>query len=320
MKSLTIAIPTFNRAKCIKATIDSILNQTYKKFELLIIDNASTDNTEDIVTNIHDKRVRYIKNDENIGYIGNWNKCFELAKGEIVWIVHSDDLLSINAVEIAMDIYDTKNVDCIYGNCKKFIDEKFIPKKESVNFENNVQIYLKGKDAVSFVATHIPFCSATSFKREIYLAIGGFSNNYPYSSDEEFICRIAKTHSIAYADYVMGYYRDHNDHLMAKTWEKDDFFCEYVKLCNCKVEYLIGVNADTKIVATVRAIPKAAIVGVIIPTLILFDNKYLAKKYLNIYKTMDFESIKSILKYIYYYLLYLIPNRIAKFIIKARIG
>lgn len=75
MPEVTIAIPTYNRASLLKEAIQSVLNQTYKDFELLICDNTSTDNTEGVVSTFSDPRIKYHKNKNNIGMMNNWNKC-----------------------------------------------------------------------------------------------------------------------------------------------------------------------------------------------------------------------------------------------------
>lgn len=86
---ITICIPTYNRANYIGNAITSILEQTYKNFELLICNDSSTDNTEEIIRTFKDKRITYIKNKKNSGYIYSMNKCTKLAKGE--WVMHLSD-------------------------------------------------------------------------------------------------------------------------------------------------------------------------------------------------------------------------------------
>src|SRR3989338_5944877 len=93
MPKVTIAIPTYNRAKLLSQAIESVLVQTYKDFELLISDNASTDETNNVVTSFKDPRIRYHRNRKNIGMMSNWNKCVELAQGKYLMILGDDDKL-----------------------------------------------------------------------------------------------------------------------------------------------------------------------------------------------------------------------------------
>jgi glycosyltransferase involved in cell wall biosynthesis len=99
MPFVSICIPTYNSAKFIKKTLLSIINQTYVNSEIIISDNASEDNTEEIVKSCQDKRIKYFRNPKNIGACANFNRCIELAKGEVVAIYHADDIYKHTIVE-----------------------------------------------------------------------------------------------------------------------------------------------------------------------------------------------------------------------------
>jgi glycosyltransferase involved in cell wall biosynthesis len=89
---VSILIPTYNYAHYLDETIQSALNQTYTDFELLIVDNHSTDNTEQLVEKyLGDPRVSYHKNSKNLGVVGNFNRCLELANGEYIKLLCADD-------------------------------------------------------------------------------------------------------------------------------------------------------------------------------------------------------------------------------------
>ena len=71
---VTIAIPTYNRANAyLKTAISCALKQSYQNLEILISDNNSEDNTEELVNQFSDRRIRYVKHPENIGFVKNWN-------------------------------------------------------------------------------------------------------------------------------------------------------------------------------------------------------------------------------------------------------
>jgi glycosyltransferase involved in cell wall biosynthesis len=88
---VSIIIPTYNRARFLKRAIFSILNQTYPNFELLIIDDGSTDNTQEIVNKIADTRVTLIRHPENRGQCAALNTGIAHAKGEFIGFLDSDD-------------------------------------------------------------------------------------------------------------------------------------------------------------------------------------------------------------------------------------
>ncbi|HYX07273.1 MAG TPA: glycosyltransferase family 2 protein [Bacteroidales bacterium] len=83
--------PTYNRENLIRRAIDSVLTQTYSNIELVIVDNCSTDSTEEIIKSYKDDRIRYIKLDKNYGHIVSRNRCIEEVKGEYFAFCDSDD-------------------------------------------------------------------------------------------------------------------------------------------------------------------------------------------------------------------------------------
>ena len=90
---VSVCVTTYNRPKLILRCVDSILSQTYQKLELIICDNSESDETQKLVANIKDKRVRYYKNDYNIGLSHNLIKAFSLARGEFVTWLGDDDVM-----------------------------------------------------------------------------------------------------------------------------------------------------------------------------------------------------------------------------------
>ncbi len=123
---LTMAMPVYNGANFIADAIESILAQTFDDLELVITDNASTDNTRDIVERYAktDARIRYVRNTKNIGAAPNYNKGFELARGEYFkWCAH-DDVISANFAELCIDVLDRDpGVSVVHGKSVG-IDEK----------------------------------------------------------------------------------------------------------------------------------------------------------------------------------------------------
>lgn len=128
---VSICIPTYNRKEYIKETIDSILSQTYKDFEIVIVDDGSTDGTEDVLKEL-DIPVTYYWQ-ENSGDAAARNKLIELAKGKYISFIDSDDLLMPDAIERMVRIMEAEDGNVIvygsyfridkhgkiYGRCKR---------------------------------------------------------------------------------------------------------------------------------------------------------------------------------------------------------
>jgi glycosyltransferase involved in cell wall biosynthesis len=100
---VTIGIPTYNRADgYLKQALESAVNQTYSNIEIIVSDNCSTDHTESLVKSYPDPRIRYFKHDKNIGANNNFNFCLQQAKGDYFLLLHDDDMIDEDFVEICM--------------------------------------------------------------------------------------------------------------------------------------------------------------------------------------------------------------------------
>lgn len=105
---VSIGLPVYNGENYIKEALDSILAQTYTDFELIISDNASTDGTQEICEAYaaKDPRVRYHRNEQNLGGAGNFNHVVELSRGEFFRVAHHDDILEPECVETCVELLD----------------------------------------------------------------------------------------------------------------------------------------------------------------------------------------------------------------------
>src|SRR5215218_8078213 len=92
MPKISVILPVYNAEKYLKAAIDSILNQTFPDFELLIINDGSSDGSEKIIKSYTDNRIVYVKNGENSGLINTLNKGIDLATGEFIARMDGDDI------------------------------------------------------------------------------------------------------------------------------------------------------------------------------------------------------------------------------------
>ncbi|MGI9860908.1 glycosyltransferase family 2 protein [Moorella naiadis] len=119
---VTIAIPTFNRAHYIAETVESALNQTYENIEIIISDNCSTDNTEEIVKQFKEGKIRYYRQNTNIGMVGNWNFCLQQATGDFFLLLSDDDLLEKEAIERLLSQFNDTSITLAYSRVT-YIDE-----------------------------------------------------------------------------------------------------------------------------------------------------------------------------------------------------
>ncbi|MBO6186449.1 MAG: glycosyltransferase [Chryseobacterium sp.] len=102
---ISVLMPIYNGEKYLKESIDSILGQTYENFELLFINDASTDASENIILSYHDSRIVYVKNEQNLGLIKTLNKGLDLAKGEFIARMDQDDIALPTRFQKQIDIF-----------------------------------------------------------------------------------------------------------------------------------------------------------------------------------------------------------------------
>lgn len=114
---VTVCVPVYNGEQYLKAALDSILRQTYKDFELYILDNRSTDRTPEIARSYKNPRVRYLRNAKNLGSLGNWNRCTRTGSGAYVAIYHADDVYEPTILAREVEILEQhKDVCCVFTN------------------------------------------------------------------------------------------------------------------------------------------------------------------------------------------------------------
>lgn len=94
---ISVCMPVYNGASVIAPTLKSILSQSYKNFELIIVNDCSTDNSAEVVKSFRDKRVKYFENKKNLGYSRNIEECRRKVKGDIIYLMGQDDILGRDA-------------------------------------------------------------------------------------------------------------------------------------------------------------------------------------------------------------------------------
>ena len=123
---VSIIMPSYNTASYIKDTIQSVLNQTYTNWELIIVDDCSTDNTDEVLSEIHDKRIRYFKNEKNSGAAISRNKALREARGQWVAYLDSDDIWMPKKLEKQISFMEKNGYAFSYTNYEEIDAEGHI--------------------------------------------------------------------------------------------------------------------------------------------------------------------------------------------------
>ena len=191
---VSVCIPSYNIEKYIGITIESVLSQTYEDFELLIIDDNSSDITVNIIKRYNDYRIRLILNEKNLGPQENWNKALNEAKGKYIKILCHDDLLYPTClqsqIEVLQNSINSKVVmvcsgrDIIDKNGKKIMKRTFPMQKGVLSGKRAI------KKIVRYGANPIGEPTAVLLRSEILKRVGYFSESIPYIIDLDYWCRM----------------------------------------------------------------------------------------------------------------------------------
>lgn len=217
MPKVSVCIPAYNGEKYIEKAIESVLRQSYTNFELVIIDDASKDKTKEIVNSFSDKRIRFIKNEINIGMVENWNRCLDNAIGEYILLLGNDDFIAENCLEKKVNAFDINDEICLVFSSSYIVNEtdKIVMRKRPFHSE---QLF-DGKDLGrrSFIRKNLygeP--SNVLFKREVSKKVGCFDNRICYSTDWDYWMKLCLLGKAYYIDEYLMYYRISNTSVTSK--------------------------------------------------------------------------------------------------------
>jgi len=174
MPHVSFILPAYKR-RFLKAAIESILSQTFRDFELVVVDDASPENLKEIVDEFHDSRLSYFRNDANIGgknLVAAWNVAMEHAKGEWCVLASDDDVYSPRFLEVMLGLLE-KHQKCDLAHARiGYVDAegRFLrPGEQRIEFETQVQfVYSKGVARFSQCAPDF------IFRRSALVEAGGF--------------------------------------------------------------------------------------------------------------------------------------------------
>lgn len=205
---VSICIPNYNYSHFIGEAIQCALEQTYKNFELIIVDNCSTDNSEEVIKRFSDPRIRFYKNDRNIGLTRNWNRCLSLARGEYITLLHADDKITPNSIEKRVEILDRNpTVGLVYASCI-YIDGKGAVTGEFHPYDKDC--IMRGEDEFKRLVLGNHFTTPTIMvRKKCYEALGDFYEEYLYMDWEKWL-RITLNYDVSFIYEPLGYSRLHD--------------------------------------------------------------------------------------------------------------
>lgn len=192
----TIAIPVFNRASLIRTAVNSALAQKLPDSEILVVDNASTDETWQVLQSFSDNRLRLVRNSKNLGLFGNFNRCLELARGKYIRILCSDDKLAVDCVASEINEMERHPDAVLLSTYGRRVDEQG---REIGKFANYLPAGLyDGEEAIRKILLFLSFYgynplnypSGILFSREAAMRTGQFDPGMKMCGDVDFFLRM----------------------------------------------------------------------------------------------------------------------------------
>lgn len=220
---ISICIPTYNRERFLGEAISSALAQDYPQFEVLVVDDGSTDETATVVHACADPRLRYVRQD-NGGRPAARNRCIREARGEFILWLDSDDLLLGSVLrDYVRALRQTPDVDVLYGDLES-VNEQL----QRLRIEHYKDWYRRPESLLAVMAfwNGLPN-PGTMVRRRCFETFGLFAEDFEFAEDYEWFSRISGTVEVRHLNRIVCRWR-HHDHGRATTGAHLEYDCRIV--------------------------------------------------------------------------------------------
>lgn len=231
MPRVSVVVPNYNHSRYLERRLDSILSQSYQDFELILLDDASTDGSVDILQQYaRHPRARLEINRTNSGSaFAQWNRGVALARGELVWIAEADDAAEPELLESLVHAFDA-DPQVVIAYCQSWrIDESNhriatkLAWTDGLDRDRWKSDYVnEGRDEVSrylCVQNSIPNASAALFRRAAYVEAGGATEHLRLCGDWMTWVKVALLGRVAYIARPLNEFREHANTVRSATSE-----------------------------------------------------------------------------------------------------
>ena len=226
MPKVSVVIPNYNHARFLRRRIETVLNQSFQDFEVILLDDCSTDDSRSILSEYaHDPKVRIEFNEENSGSpFKQWNKGVGLARGEYIWIAESDDYADERFLERLVAVLEA-DPEVVLAYCRSWrvsaedrldgFQDRYLPDPQRWTLNHSVN----GRDECR--GHFMTYCivqnaSAVLFRKLIYERIGGADETLSMGGDWKMWFAMALLGKMAYLSEPLNYYRFHDNSVYGK--------------------------------------------------------------------------------------------------------
>lgn len=191
---VTVALTVYNAEKYIYSCIESLLSQTFKNFEIVIVEDPPFDQTKNIIHKFNDKRIRYFRNQKHLGLSKSRNISVKLAKGNYIFFTDDDCIAAKDWIEQGLKTFH--NLDCIGVEGKiYYVNENYKPTFSDGTYIRHV------KKGGGYHTINI------AYKKSIIKGLGGFDERYTYLEDRDLGLRAKELGKIIYNPYMLIYHQ-----------------------------------------------------------------------------------------------------------------
>ena len=235
---VSVIVPNFNHSRFLRQRIDSILAQSYTDFELILLDDCSTDNSRDIINAYRDNphTSHIVFNEQNTGSpFLQWEKGLALAQGEYVWIAESDDFAHPDFLQACVEQLDRLPEASLCHTGSTFIDAEGRPSDRSYDpwrEDGRVCIY----DSASYLRHNMTFAddcynaSMVVFRRQAYVGIDRTFASFRFAGDWLFMCHIILRGKVVVVHRKLNYYRWHGANTTSLSEKSSAWLYDKIRL------------------------------------------------------------------------------------------
>ncbi len=299
MKNISVVIPLFNKEKAIRNTIQSVLNQTVQDFELIVVNDGSTDGSRQVVESISDPRITLI-NKENGGVSSARNVGIKAASSDYIALLDGDDFWDKSFLEEQLKLIADFPNAAMWGVNYAFINgDKCTPCDQGMGngFRGYVENYWGTKHNDLFCSTSVVI------RKSVFVQVGNFDERICYSEDLDMWYRIILNYPVVFYDKVLSYYNQNAENRSAYDINAHSDICKNFEFYIGKYSHYFDQCKDASRYISSRA------AAMILRENYYFGNSYDRKATDLIVKNLRFDDI-----HIKYRFIFLVPRFIGFFI------
>lgn len=236
MPKVSVIVPNFNHAKYLKQRIESILSQTYQDFELLLMDDCSTDDSRKILDQYrnHPKVSQVIFNEQNSGStFKQWKKGVNTAQGNYIWIAESDDWCEPTLLETLVAGIE-KEKDTVISYCQSYC----VNDQHDIIFQSNHRVLSETIDGDQFIQNYLSVpvaifnASMAIWKKDKFDQIPEELTTFRFCGDWFFWIQLSRFGKVHISGKTLNYFRKHGNDVSGKAYKSGLNFVEELRIIN----------------------------------------------------------------------------------------